>query len=216
MAATVRKHAGELGTHRRERRFPFSRARRRAQPRNRNGGDRHPRRGFSRARARRQAASTGSASANSSRGIDLLHQEGVKHAVMAGQVKHNKIFSSIRPDWRLAKLLFSLPRKNTDSLIGAVARVLARRRHRAGRLHEISRRACFPPKACSRGRAPDAAEIRGHRLRQRDRPPDCRARSGPDGGDPRPRLRGHRSHGRHRRNDRARRAHCRTASGSWS
>ena len=58
------------------------------------------------------------------RGIELLHQEGVKHAVMAGQVKHNKIFSSIRPDWRLAKLLFSLPAKNTNSLIGAVARVL--------------------------------------------------------------------------------------------
>jgi UDP-2,3-diacylglucosamine hydrolase len=59
-----------------------------------------------------------------SRGIDLLHQEGVKHAVMAGQVKHSKIFSSIRPDWLLAKLLLSLPSKNTDSLIGAVARVL--------------------------------------------------------------------------------------------
>jgi DUF1009 family protein len=39
-------------------------------------------------------------------------------------VKHNKIFSSIRPDWKLAKLLLSLPLKNTDSLIGAVARVL--------------------------------------------------------------------------------------------
>src|SRR5262249_35500218 len=38
--------------------------------------------------------------------------------------KHNKIFSAIRPDWKLAKLLFSLPRKNTDALIGAVARVL--------------------------------------------------------------------------------------------
>lgn len=59
-----------------------------------------------------------------SKTISLLHEEGVKHAVMAGQVKHNKIFSSIRPDWRLAKLLFSLPSKNTDSLIGAVARVL--------------------------------------------------------------------------------------------
>ena len=59
-----------------------------------------------------------------SRTIELLHQEGVKRAVMAGQVKHNKIFSAIRPDWRLAKLLFSLPSKNTDSLIGAVARVL--------------------------------------------------------------------------------------------
>lgn len=56
--------------------------------------------------------------------IDLLHKEGVTQAVMAGQVKHNKIFSSIRPDWKLAKLLFALPRKNTDSLIGAVAKVL--------------------------------------------------------------------------------------------
>src|SRR2546425_2057515 len=59
-----------------------------------------------------------------SKTIDLMHQEGVKQAVMAGQVKHNKIFSAIRPDWKLAKVLFSLPRKNTDALIGAVARVL--------------------------------------------------------------------------------------------
>jgi len=59
-----------------------------------------------------------------SKTIELLKQEGVTQAVMAGQVKHNKIFSAIRPDWKLAKLLFSLPRKNTDSLIGAVARVL--------------------------------------------------------------------------------------------
>lgn len=59
-----------------------------------------------------------------SKAIDLMHREGVKQAVMAGQVKHNKIFSAIRPDWKLAKLLFSLPKKNTDSLIGAVARVL--------------------------------------------------------------------------------------------
>jgi UDP-2,3-diacylglucosamine hydrolase len=59
-----------------------------------------------------------------SKTIELLHTEGVKRAVMAGQVKHNKIFSAIRPDWRLAKLLLSLPSKNTDSLIGAVARVL--------------------------------------------------------------------------------------------
>ena len=59
-----------------------------------------------------------------SRTLELLHGEGVTRAVMAGQVKHNKIFSSIRPDWKLAKLLFSLPLKNTDSLIGAVAAVL--------------------------------------------------------------------------------------------
>ncbi len=59
-----------------------------------------------------------------SKALDLLHKEGVNKAIMAGQVKHNKIFSSIRPDWKLAKLLFSLPRKNTDALLGAVARVL--------------------------------------------------------------------------------------------
>ena len=59
-----------------------------------------------------------------SKTIELLQQEGVTQAVMAGQVKHNKIFSAIRPDWKLAKLLFSLPKKNTDALIGAVARVL--------------------------------------------------------------------------------------------
>jgi len=59
-----------------------------------------------------------------SKTIDLLHKEGVKQAVMAGQVKHTKIFSSIRPDWKLAKLLFALPRKNTDALIGAVAKIL--------------------------------------------------------------------------------------------
>ena len=59
-----------------------------------------------------------------SRTLELLHEEGVNRAVMAGQVKHNKIFSSIRPDWKLAKLLLSLPLKNTNSLIGAVAGVL--------------------------------------------------------------------------------------------
>jgi DUF1009 family protein len=59
-----------------------------------------------------------------SKAIELMQREGVQRTVMAGQVKHNKIFSSIRPDWKLAKLLFSLPRKNTDSLIGAVAKVL--------------------------------------------------------------------------------------------
>jgi len=57
--------------------------------------------------------------------IDTFRREGVERAVMAGQVKHKQIFSSIRPDWRLAKLLLSLGSRNTDSLIGAVAKVLA-------------------------------------------------------------------------------------------
>lgn len=58
------------------------------------------------------------------RALDLLRQERVTHAVMAGQVKHKQIFSSIRPDWQMAKLLMSLATKNTDSLIGAVAQLL--------------------------------------------------------------------------------------------
>jgi DUF1009 family protein len=59
-----------------------------------------------------------------SRLIETFHNEGVTRAVMAGQVKHKQIFSSIRPDWRLAKLLLSLRTKNTDMLLGAVAKVL--------------------------------------------------------------------------------------------
>src|SRR5947199_9572275 len=57
--------------------------------------------------------------------IETFQREGVSRAIMAGQVKHKQIFSSIRPDWRLAKLLFSLSTRNTDALIGAVAKVLA-------------------------------------------------------------------------------------------
>jgi UDP-2,3-diacylglucosamine hydrolase len=57
--------------------------------------------------------------------IETFHREGVRRAVMAGQVRHKQIFSSIRPDWRLAKLLLSLTTRNTDSLLGAIAKVLA-------------------------------------------------------------------------------------------
>src|SRR5579871_4525097 len=60
-----------------------------------------------------------------SRLIETFKREGVSRAIMAGQVKHKQIFSSIKPDWRLAKLLLSLGTRNTDSLIGAVAKVLA-------------------------------------------------------------------------------------------
>jgi UDP-2,3-diacylglucosamine hydrolase len=56
--------------------------------------------------------------------IETFQREGVRRAVMAGQVRHKQIFSSIRPDWRLAKLLLSLTTRNTDSLLGAVAKVL--------------------------------------------------------------------------------------------
>ena len=56
--------------------------------------------------------------------IETFKREGVHRAIMAGQVKHKQIFSSIKPDWRLAKLLLSLRTRNTDALLGAVAKVL--------------------------------------------------------------------------------------------
>ena len=59
-----------------------------------------------------------------SRLIETFQRESVEEAVMAGQVKHKQIFSSIRPDWRLAKLLLNLRSRNTDMLLGAVAKVL--------------------------------------------------------------------------------------------
>src|SRR6202158_5487391 len=60
-----------------------------------------------------------------SRLIETFQREGVHRAVMAGQVKHKQIFSSIRPDWRLAKLLLNLRTRSTDMLLGAVAKVLS-------------------------------------------------------------------------------------------
>jgi DUF1009 family protein len=57
--------------------------------------------------------------------IDICKNEAISQIMMAGQVKHAKIFSSIRPDWKLIKVLAALREKNTDSLIGAVVKVLA-------------------------------------------------------------------------------------------
>jgi len=94
-----------------------------------------------------------------SRLIETFHKEGVMKAVMAGQVKHKQIFSSIRPDWRLAKLLLSLPIRSTDRLIGAVAKVLA---HEGIEL--ISSTAFLEPLLAGEGvlteRAPDEDERR--------------------------------------------------------
>ncbi|MFN8008624.1 MAG: UDP-2,3-diacylglucosamine diphosphatase LpxI [Terriglobia bacterium] len=56
--------------------------------------------------------------------IKIFHQEGITQAIMAGQVRHAQIFSSIVPDLKMLKLLTSLRSRNTDALIGAVARVL--------------------------------------------------------------------------------------------
>ncbi len=89
--------------------------------------------------------------------IDTFKREGVKTAVMAGQVKHKQLFSAIRPDWRLAKVLFSLGTRNTDSLIGAVAKVLEQEG-----IHLISSTSYLEPLLAKDGilsqRAPTEAE----------------------------------------------------------
>jgi UDP-2,3-diacylglucosamine hydrolase len=58
--------------------------------------------------------------------INFFKSEGVEKAVMAGQVKHVQIFGSAFPDWRMAKMLYNLPRRNTDSLIGGIAAELSK------------------------------------------------------------------------------------------
>ena len=58
--------------------------------------------------------------------LSFLKEQGVKQAIMAGQVKHVQIFSGAMPDMRMVKMLWNLPRRNTDALIGAVAAELAK------------------------------------------------------------------------------------------
>ena len=91
--------------------------------------------------------------------IDTFKREGVDTAIMAGQVKHKQIFSSIRPDWKLAKVLFSLGTRNTDSLIGAVAKVLEEEG-----IHLISSTSYLEPLLAKAGvltrRAPNEVERR--------------------------------------------------------
>jgi UDP-2,3-diacylglucosamine hydrolase len=91
--------------------------------------------------------------------IETFKREGVSTAVMAGQVKHKQIFSAIRPDWRLAKVLLSLGTRNTDSLIGAVAKVLEDEG-----IHLISSTSFLEPLLARPGvltrRAPTEAELK--------------------------------------------------------
>jgi hypothetical protein len=58
--------------------------------------------------------------------ISFFKKAGVTKAIMAGQVKHVQIFSGSIPDVRMLKMLWNLPRRNTDALIGGVADELAK------------------------------------------------------------------------------------------
>ncbi len=64
--------------------------------------------------------------------IDILHQEQITEVVMAGQVRHTSLFSSLKPDWRLFKLLMSLPSRNTGALIGGIRQELEKEGIRLG------------------------------------------------------------------------------------
>lgn len=57
--------------------------------------------------------------------IRFFKNEGVNQAMMAGQVRHVQIFSRAVPDARMLKMLLKLPRRNTHTLISAVADELA-------------------------------------------------------------------------------------------
>ena len=59
--------------------------------------------------------------------IRFFKEEGVEKAIMAGQVKHVQIFSRAVPDARMLRVLLKLPRRNTDSLIGARPSVIVGR-----------------------------------------------------------------------------------------
>ncbi|MDQ6787269.1 MAG: UDP-2,3-diacylglucosamine diphosphatase LpxI [Acidobacteriota bacterium] len=58
--------------------------------------------------------------------ISFFKRENVTKAIMAGQVKHVQIFSGALPDVRMLKMLYNLPRRNTNALIGGIADELAK------------------------------------------------------------------------------------------
>ena len=109
---------------------------------------------------------------------------------MAGQVRHKQIFSSIRPDWRLAKLLLNLRTRSTDMLLGAVAKVLEDEG-----ITLISSTAYLEPMLAPVGMLtaagrPDEGERGDIAYGLRVGAGDRRVRSGADGGDRRGSVRG--------------------------
>src|SRR6266516_1959744 len=59
--------------------------------------------------------------------LELLKAERVEKVVLAGQVKHAQLFSSIPPDGLVRNALKGMQQKNTDALIGAFVRMVEQR-----------------------------------------------------------------------------------------
>jgi DUF1009 family protein len=132
--------------------------------------------------------------------ISYFKHEGVEKAMMAGQVKHVQLFSGALPDVRMMKMLWNLPRRNTDALIGGVAEETAKRGHRAYRFYASYYGSTRP---CRRSDEAETRRLgtRKYRIRLADRKRDRPAR-------PRANYRcackgvcGDRSYGRDRRHD---------------
>jgi len=89
--------------------------------------------------------------------LDLLSAERIEKVVLAGQVKHAQIFSSIKPDGLMSRALAGLHRKNTDALIGAFVRMLEGRG-----MHVVDSTLFLKPLLAGPGpmtrRAPDESE----------------------------------------------------------
>ena len=195
-----------------------------AAPRRRPRRHRHRAQGRSLSRARRAARRgrrprrcTGSRSDSSGKCISLLKDAGVTQAVMAGQVKHTKLFADIVPDLTLLGVLMRLKARNTDAIISGVADVL-----RDHGIELLDSTAFLAPLLARDGvltaRAPTDDERADLEFGYRDRRRDRRPRHRPDDRGEVGGRRRRRSDGRDRRGDRARRPagrRRRRASSRW-
>ena len=80
--------------------------------------------------------------------IETFQREGVRRAIMAGQVRHKQIFSSIRPDWRLAKLVAFAHDTQHRLAARRGGESAGRRRHHAGEIHLAARALAGEDPAC--------------------------------------------------------------------
>ena len=195
----------------RQRALPVSGPGRRSQPRLRRDRRRDQGRGLSRDRGGRDRKGrsprtcTGSRSGSSGSCIKILESAGASEALMAGQVKHAKIFANIVPDLTLLSVISRLGSRNTDALIAAVADVLKDNGitlvDSTAFLNRSSRVRAF-----SRSGRPTGEERGRLRVRLQDGGRDRRARHRSDDRGQAAGGRRRRGDGRDRRGDRPRRA----------
>ena len=197
--ARRREVSMQLRADRRQRPLSAAGAGKRAAAGLRDRRDRASRRRRRRKWKRWPRAATGFRSAQLGKLIEICKQEGITEVMMCGQVKHAKIFSSIRPDWRLVKLLATLPSQEYRRPDRRRDQGSGGRRHPAARFHACCSSRCWRRRASMTRRKPDKDETDRHRIR----PPrgQCagRLRRGAERGDLRARLRGGGGDGRHRR-----------------